>query len=112
MQPVVLLDRAILLCCVSCCHASVAALQADSLDVSERQPAFLKDKGDALAAQGNYRFDIAIPVLQHAGVCGSWPKTGLRDDQALHSPGILPLAYAAGDLRTPAWQHGATSKDI
>jgi hypothetical protein len=32
-----------------------ADLQADSLDVSERQPAFLKDKGDALAAQGNYR---------------------------------------------------------
>ncbi|WIA41961.1 hypothetical protein OEZ86_009265 [Tetradesmus obliquus] len=29
--------------------------KADSLDVSERQPAFLKDKGDALAAQGNFR---------------------------------------------------------
>lgn len=29
-------------------------LQADSLDLADRQPAFLKDKGDAFAAQGNY----------------------------------------------------------
>ena len=27
----------------------------DSLDVADRQPAFLKDKGDALYAQHNYR---------------------------------------------------------
>jgi hypothetical protein len=29
-------------------------VQGDSLDVADRQPAFLKDKGDAFAAQGNY----------------------------------------------------------
>ena len=27
----------------------------DSVDISDRQPAFLKDKGDALYKQGNYR---------------------------------------------------------
>jgi dyslexia susceptibility 1 candidate gene 1 protein len=27
----------------------------DSVDVSDRQPVFLKDKGDALYKQGNYR---------------------------------------------------------
>lgn len=40
-------------CRVSTAHALL--LQSDSLDVSERQPAFLKDKADGLAAQGNYR---------------------------------------------------------
>lgn len=33
----------------------VFIIQGDSVDVSDRQPAFLKDKGDGLAAQGNYR---------------------------------------------------------
>jgi dyslexia susceptibility 1 candidate gene 1 protein len=32
------------------------ALLGDSADVSDRQPVFLKDKGDALYAQGNYRW--------------------------------------------------------
>jgi dyslexia susceptibility 1 candidate gene 1 protein len=31
-----------------------AAAHADSLDISDRQPVFLKDKGDALFAQRNY----------------------------------------------------------
>lgn len=36
-------------------HAAAApAVQSDSMDVADRQPAFLKDKGDAFAAQGNY----------------------------------------------------------
>ena len=30
-------------------------LMADSVDVADRQPAFLKDKGDALYKQGNFR---------------------------------------------------------
>jgi hypothetical protein len=30
------------------------SLQSDSMDVADRLPAFLKDKGDAFAAQGNY----------------------------------------------------------
>jgi hypothetical protein len=29
-------------------------LQSDSLNVADHQPAFLKDKGDAFAAAGNY----------------------------------------------------------
>lgn len=36
-----------------------AALLADSMDVGDRQPAFLKDKGDGLYAQKNYRGAIA-----------------------------------------------------
>lgn len=31
-------------------------LLADSVDVADRQPLFLKDKGDALYKQGNYRW--------------------------------------------------------
>jgi hypothetical protein len=34
----------------------VLLLQSDSLDVADRQPAFLKDKGDTFAAAGNYMY--------------------------------------------------------
>lgn len=33
---------------------SDAAAMADSVDLSDRQPVFLKDKGDALFRQGNF----------------------------------------------------------
>jgi hypothetical protein len=33
-----------------------SALLADSTDVADRQPLFLKDKGDALFKQANYRW--------------------------------------------------------
>lgn len=35
---------------------SCVCVQDDSMDVADRQPAFLKDKGDGFAAQGNYRW--------------------------------------------------------
>jgi hypothetical protein len=39
-------------------------LLADSVDVSDRQPVFLKDKGDALYKQGNYRWG-GVGYLSH-----------------------------------------------
>jgi hypothetical protein len=35
-------------------------LLTDSADMSDRQPAFLKDKGDALYKQGNYRSVLSL----------------------------------------------------
>eukprot|EP00983_Pelagomonas_calceolata_P002434 82065-Pelagomonas_calceolata.AAC.5 len=47
-------------------------LLADSQDVADRQPVFLKDKGDALYKQGNYRSSTlaAAPLLLMGGELG------------------------------------------
>jgi dyslexia susceptibility 1 candidate gene 1 protein len=41
----------------------------DSVDVADRTPAFLKDKGDALYKQGNFRW--AAQALQQGPATGS-----------------------------------------
>jgi len=41
-------------------------LLADSQDVADRQPVFLKDKGDALYKQGNFRY-CCHPNRQNTG---------------------------------------------
>ena len=46
---------------------------ADSVDVADRQPAFLKDKGDALYKQGNFRC-----VIVCEGEGGGYTRICLR----------------------------------
>eukprot|EP00951_Prasinocladus_malaysianus_P026738 scaffold238143_cov52-Prasinocladus_malaysianus.AAC.1 len=94
-----------------------AAGLLDSVDVAERQPVFLKDKGDALYKQGNYKGAVNaysraiqldpqhLPSLANRAAC--WLKMGEAAQCLMDCDDALELLRP----RAKRWEAGDATAD-